>query len=584
MIFCDYIDKTQTEYSKVFFGDLLVMTTKRVNFREMPLTVATDEDNTIVIYLGKGFGSVQYCLDWKDDNTDTWVSINSSNPNYDSTSKKCSLVVNKYHSISVRGLLSSPGGSNGRSSAFDGTDFYIAGTNPDAKLYVYGNACSLMDPDKEDYKLITLTQNDNTFRGLFCHTEPTENSYETVQNYVYNINNLYLPRTNTAGCFERMFYKNKVKCLPKNLIKPDGDISGNYSAYSCRFMFGRQASDTIMKLYEGSLYATIYKSNCFDHMFAYSKIGSLPKLFTKTGGSSWYTESSCFSGMFRGCIFSNPNIYATTDNGNLFRTGGSIEGYFDLAEYACSNMFEGSNISSVVSLCSRMNNYACSGMFSNCTELTTVPANLFSRTTAITGHGQGVFSSIFRGCTSLTNAPKINSCYSSGTDTQHNVTLAFKPYMYSHAFDGCVSLTDLPEFEIPSGYYHIDTNAFEAMFHGCTGLTSCSGTTLPNHRDIPGTPTSQAPESAYMFQGCTNMTSAPEITADVAGDMTCMFDGCSKLVYVKTHFTGITDTHTPPGIDNWLRGVGENGNLTVSRDWTGTVSLGVPESWTITKI
>ena len=68
----------------------------------------------------------------------------------------------------------------------------------------------------------------------------------------------------------------------------------------------------------------------------------------------------------------------------------------------------------------------------------------------------------------------------------------------------------------------LSPNCYRSMFHGCTGLTSA-----------PELPATTLADSCYrlMFQGCTGLTSAPELPATtLAGSCyLSMFNGCTSL-------------------------------------------------------
>lgn len=109
------------------------------------------------------------------------------------------------------------------------------------------------------------------------------------------------------------------------------------------------------------------------------------------------------------------------------------------------------------------------------------------------------------------------------------------------------------------------------MFNGCKWLTSA-----------PKLPATTLAERCYtkMFQGCTNLTSAPELPAKELVDhcYVLMFKGCSKLRYVKALFT------TEPSEDttrDWLSGVAASGTFVKSQNatWNVTGALGIPEGW-----
>lgn len=92
-----------------------------------------------------------------------------------------------------------------------------------------------------------------------------------------------------------------------------------------------------------------------------------------------------------------------------------------------------------------------SGMFSNCTSLTSAPA-LPATTLA-----RNCYTGMFRGCTSLTSAPALPA-----------TTLT--NYCYSGMFNNCTSLTQAPALPATT----LAGFCYNSMFYGCTSLTSIS--------------------------------------------------------------------------------------------------------------
>ena len=85
-----------------------------------------------------------------------------------------------------------------------------------------------------------------------------------------------------------------------------------------------------------------------------------------------------------------------------------------------------------------------------------------------------------------------------------------------------------------------------------------------------------------MFQGCTGLTSAPELPATtLANDCyNSMFQGCTGLNYVKCLATNISasSSHT-----DWLKDVSATGTFVKAagmNSWPSG-SNGIPSGWTI---
>lgn len=92
-----------------------------------------------------------------------------------------------------------------------------------------------------------------------------------------------------------------------------------------------------------------------------------------------------------------------------------------------------------------------------------------------------------------------------------------------------------------------------------------------------------------MFKGCTELVSAPLLQALVLyqGSYKNMFNGCSKLNYIKMLATDITLTTVPNAGERalayWCTGVSANGTFVKNKDATWNVrgDSGVPSGWAI---
>ena len=120
------------------------------------------------------------------------------------------------------------------------------------------------------------------------------------------------------------------------------------------------------------------------------------------------------------------------------------------------------------------------------------------------------YSSMFRGCTSLTSAPELPARSVAGG-------------CYSYMFDSCSSLTTAPALPATT----ISNSCYSYMFYNCTGLTSA-----------PELPATRLADSCYymMFQNCTSLTTAPELPATILAS-NCyqqMFLNCTSLVAVPS--------------------------------------------------
>ena len=86
---------------------------------------------------------------------------------------------------------------------------------------------------------------------------------------------------------------------------------------------------------------------------------------------------------------------------------------------------------------------------------------------------------------------------------------------FSTMFRGCSSLTTVPTLDTAAG------TTFTSMFSGCTALTS-----------VPQLDTSKGMDFNTMFYGCTALTSVPQLDTSKGTTFTSMFSGCTALTQI----------------------------------------------------
>ena len=119
----------------------------------------------------------------------------------------------------------------------------------------------------------------------------------------------------------------------------------------------------------------------------------------------------------------------------------------------------------------------------------------------------------------------------------------------------------------------LSERCYYSMFSGCTSLTTAPdlpATTLANYC------------YAGMFLGCTSLTAAPELPATTLA-RSCysgMYNGCTNINYIKML---ATDVSTPRCLNNWVDGVASTGTFIKHPDMTSlpTGVSGIPEGWTV---
>ena len=138
-------------------------------------------------------------------------------------------------------------------------------------------------------------------------------------------------------------------------------------------------------------------------------------------------------------------------------------------------------------------------MFRDCTSLTQAPS---LPATTLTDH---CYENMFQGCTSLTQAPALPA-----------TTLAI--LCYYGMFQNCTSLAQAPALPATT----LAISCYRYMFDGCTSLTQAP--------DLPATTLANYCYT-YMFRDCTNLAKAPELSATTLteGCYYSMFYGCTSL-------------------------------------------------------
>ena len=285
---------------------------------------------------------------------------------------------------------------------------------------------------------------------------------------------------------------------------------------------------------------------------------------------------------------SNPKTFTITKRCNLLGNcmsmlfGDNAADNYSLEgkDYAFYNLFYGCtnivNVSSNFLPATTLTNGCYSGMFQNCTRLTTAPE---LPATTLTN---GCYSGMFKNCTRLTTAPALPA-----------TTLA--RYCYQHMFHDCSRLTTAPALPATT----LTDECYGYMFYNCTNLTTAPelpATTLASYcyydmfqfctnlTVAPELPATTLNTSCYegMFSYCTNLTIAPELPATTL-EYYCyrsMFDGCKKLNYIKMLATDISASNC---LNNWVGNVSSTGTFVKNPDMN-SLSIGtggIPSGWTV---
>ncbi len=199
------------------------------------------------------------------------------------------------------------------------------------------------------------------------------------------------------------------------------------------------------------------------------------------------------------------------------------------------------------------------GMFSGCTSLTQAPELPAMTLPAGSNFENGCYGGMFSRCTSLTQAPELPA-----------TTLA--DYCYSYMFEGCTNLTQAPELPATT----LAERCYQYMFSGCTSLTQA-----------PELPATTLADFCYyeMFKGCTRLTQAPELPATTLANCcyNFMFSGCTNLSEIRVAFVEWKNSSDQE--DNthlWVKNVAQTGTFYCPKALPLEYGLDrIPEGWTV---
>ena len=241
-------------------------------------------------------------------------------------------------------------------------------------------------------------------------------------------------------------------------------------------------------------------------------------------------------------------------------------------------------------------------MFKGCTSLINAP-KLPATTLA-----ERCYSSMFYDCTNLVNAPELPAT-SLETDCYGNMfanceSLVNAPELpattlanncYNYMFTNCTNLVNAPELPATT----LASYCYNSMFANCKSLVNAPelpATTLANRCyydmfkgctslvNAPELPATTVVEGCYssMFYDCTNLVNAPELPATrlASSCYSFMFKGCTSLNYIKMLAIYISADQC---LRNWVYNVSPTGTFVKNPEatWDVVGDSGVPEGWTV---
>ena len=139
---------------------------------------------------------------------------------------------------------------------------------------------------------------------------------------------------------------------------------------------------------------------------------------------------------------------------------------------------------------------------------------------------------------------------------------------YSSMFRSCTSLTQAPALPATT----LGDSCYTSMFASCMSLTRA-----------PALPATTLASNCYdyMFSNCTSLTQAPVLPATTLAEScySSMFVECKKLNYIKCLATDVKRVNTL----NWVSGVASSGTFVKNRNESNWPSGddGIPSGWTV---
>ena len=144
-------------------------------------------------------------------------------------------------------------------------------------------------------------------------------------------------------------------------------------------------------------------------------------------------------------------------------------------------------------------------------------------------------------------------------------------YAFTGLFGDCHGLTDASNLILPATT--LANSCYAYMFYGCTSLTTA-----------PELPATTLTEYCYnrMFVGCTSLTTAPELPATTLVEYCYenMFRYCLSLNYIKCLATNLGYFYNTY---DWVSSVASSGTFVKNpsmTSWT-TGGNGIPNGWTV---
>ena len=254
----------------------------------------------------------------------------------------------------------------------------------------------------------------------------------------------------------------------------------------------------------------------------------------------------CYACLFYGCtgLVDAPALPATVLTPYCY--------YY--AFYGCSALVNAPVISA-----KELAKYCFAYTFAACTALVDAPA------LSATKLAEYCYYSTFYGCSNLINAPALPAT-------------ELAKFCYYSTFHNCTSLVNaqaLPAKVLMPGCYY-------SMYRGCKALVNAPLIAATTLADVILVSSSNYGCCAYMFCECTSLAKGPTLLAETLTDFCYynMFNGCSKLSYIKAMYTTTASSST----GTWVSGVASEGVFVKNSaaSWENQFGTSnIPTGWTV---
>ena len=461
-----------------------------------------------------------------------------------------------------------------------------------------------------------------------------------------------LPATTLASsCYQQMFQGCTSLTTAPSILP-----ATTLASYCYAYMFRECTSLTTAP----ELPATTLAENCYSYMFSGCRsLTSAPELPATTLANSCYSSmfsgcrsltsapsilpattlaTSCYDGMFSSCTNLNYVVCLATDISAIdctynwlkgvanlgtfvkndknrvwvtgetgIPTGWNVENYYGKRYFTFIALedgtfkFSGSTGSNTLSY--SLDNGETWVALAHNTNTPTVQSGktiMWKGTPTPSTSGIGIFISSGR-----FNAENNSMSLLFGDNFSGQTSLASKSTALMNLFAGNTNIINTENVILPATT--LSLCCYNFMFSGCTNLISAPelpATTMANGcygrmfagctslSNAPALPAETLDNWCYseMFSGCTSLITAPELPAEtlVTGCYYAMFYGCTNLNYIKcAASSGISETNCTT---NWVSGVSDTGTFVLSKfafvvastpatnGWIRGVN-GIPTTW-----